>query len=91
MTYIILGIVVVLAIVIISAGVKVVPQSETRVVERLGRFHSVLAPGLNFIIPFVDKPKTIYTRRVDSSGGRYYVRNVATTVIDLREQVYDFP
>ena len=91
MTYIILGIVVVLAIVIISAGVKVVPQSETRVVERLGRFHSVLAPGLNFIIPFVDKPKIIYTRRVDSSGGRYYVRNVATTVIDLREQVYDFP
>ena len=91
MTYIILGIVVVLAIVIISAGVKVVPQSETRVVERLGRFHCVLAPGLNFIIPFVDKPKTIYTRRVDSSGGRYYVRNVATTVIDLREQVYDFP
>ena len=91
MTYIILGIVVVLAIVIISAGVKVVPQSETRVVERLGRFHSVLTPGLNFIIPFVDKPKTIYTRRVDSSGGRYYVRNVATTVIDLREQVYDFP
>ena len=40
---------VLLAIVIISAGVKVVPQSETRVVERLGRFHSVLSPGLNII------------------------------------------
>lgn len=89
--YIILGIIIVLAIVIISAGVKVVPQSETRVIERLGRFHSVLAPGLNFIIPFVDRPKTIYTRRTDSVGGRYYVRTVATNVIDLREQVYDFP
>ncbi len=68
MAYIVLGVVILLAIVIISAGVKVVPQSETRVIERLGRFHSVLSPGLNFIIPFVDKPKTIYTRRVESNG-----------------------
>lgn len=90
-TYIILGIIILLAIVIISAGVKVVPQSETRVIERLGRFHSVLSPGLNFIIPFVDRPKTIYTRRVESAGGRNYIRTVATNVIDLREQVYDFP
>lgn len=83
---------VILAIVVISAGVKVVPQSETRVVERLGRFHSVLSPGLNFIIPFIDRPKTIYTRRVESSaGGRPVIRMTATKVIDLREQVYDFP
>lgn len=81
-----------LLILTIVAAVKIVPQSETRVIERLGRFHSVLSPGLNFIIPFVDKPKTIYTRRVESNGpGRYYVRTLATTVIDLREQVYDFP
>ena len=92
MTYILAAIIVVLAIVIISAGVKVVPQSETQVIERLGRFHSVLNPGLNFIIPFIDKPKTIYTRRVETTvGGRYLVRNTVTSVIDLREQVYDFP
>ncbi len=90
-TYIVLCIIILLAIVIISAGVKVVPQSETRVIERLGRFHSVLSPGLNFIIPFVDRPKIIYTRRTDTVGGRSYVRTVATNVIDLREQVYDFP
>ncbi|MDE7472662.1 MAG: SPFH/Band 7/PHB domain protein [Muribaculaceae bacterium] len=83
---------VLLAIVIISAGVKVVPQSETRVVERLGRFHSVLSPGLNFIIPFIDRPKMIYTRRIETNvAGRTVVRMTATTVIDLREQVYDFP
>jgi len=81
-----------LAIVVIYAGVKVVPQSETRVVERLGRFHSVLSPGLNFIVPFIDRPKTIYTRRVENAvGGRTVVRMTATPVIDLREQVYDFP
>ena len=85
-------VVVILTIVIISAGVKVVPQSETRVIERLGRFHSVLSPGLNFIIPFIDRPKTIYTRRAETAiGGRVIVRTTATTIIDLREQVYDFP
>jgi regulator of protease activity HflC (stomatin/prohibitin superfamily) len=92
MTFVFAIIIVLLAVVIISAGVKVVPQSETRVVERLGRFHSVLNPGLNFIIPFVDKPKTIYTRRVETAiGGRHIVRSTVTAVIDLREQVYDFP
>lgn len=91
-SWILASVVVIFAIVVISAGVKVVPQSETRVIERLGRFHSVLSPGLNFIIPFIDKPKTIYTRRVEQGmGGRHVVRTVATTVIDLREQVYDFP
>lgn len=91
-SWILASVVVIFAIVVISAGVKVVPQSETRVIERLGRFHTVLSPGLNFIIPFIDKPKTIYTRRVEQGmGGRHVVRTVATTVIDLREQVYDFP
>lgn len=89
--YIILGIALLLVIIVISAGVKVVPQSETRVIERLGRFHSVLSPGLNFIIPFIDRPKTIYTRRIERIGSGGYARTVATDVIDLREQVYDFP
>ena len=62
--WIILGVIVVLAIVLVANAVKVVPQSETRVIERLGRFHSVLPPGLNIIWPFIDKPKTVYTRRV---------------------------
>lgn len=85
---ILVGVIILLAIVIISAGVKVVPQSETRVIERLGRFHSVLPPGINFIIPFVDRPKTIYKRVVTN---RRYVSMEATDRIDLREQVYDFP
>lgn len=91
-TLILAIIIIALAIVVISAGVKVVPQSETRVIERLGRFHSVLGPGLNFIVPFIDRPKTIYTRRVENAiGGKTVVRMTATPVIDLREQVYDFP
>ncbi len=41
-------------IVIILRGVKIVPQSEKYVVERFGRLHAVLGPGINFIVPFLD-------------------------------------
>jgi regulator of protease activity HflC (stomatin/prohibitin superfamily) len=42
-------------IISILAGVKIVPQSEKHVVERFGRLRSVLGPGINFIVPFLDK------------------------------------
>lgn len=86
-TMILLCILAFIVVVLVSAGVKVVPQSETRVIERLGRFHAVLPPGLNIIWPFIDKSKVVYTRAMSGN----YVRIVSTSVIDLREQVYDFP
>ncbi|HEX4985971.1 MAG TPA: SPFH domain-containing protein [Burkholderiales bacterium] len=43
------------AIAFIVEGVKVVPQQNAWVVERLGKFHASLDPGLNFIVPFVDR------------------------------------
>lgn len=74
------------------AGLKVVPQSETRVIERLGKFHKVLPAGLNIIWPIIDRPKIITTRRVETGyQGRQIVRMSETSKIDLREQVYDFP
>ena len=36
-------------------GIKVVPQQTAWVVERLGKFHAVLNPGLNIILPFIDR------------------------------------
>lgn len=39
----------------IVLGVRVVPQSEKFVVERFGQLRSVLGPGLNFIVPFLDR------------------------------------
>jgi regulator of protease activity HflC (stomatin/prohibitin superfamily) len=42
-------------IVALWLGVRIVPQGEEWVVERLGRFNSVILPGLNIIIPFVDQ------------------------------------
>ncbi len=44
-----------LAAVIVFEGVRVVPQQEAWVVERLGKFHETLQPGLNVIIPVVDR------------------------------------
>lgn len=48
-------IIAVLAVLVIMSSVKVVPQQTAYVVERLGRFHAVLEPGINFIIPFFDR------------------------------------
>jgi regulator of protease activity HflC (stomatin/prohibitin superfamily) len=36
-------------------AIRVVPQQKAWVLERLGRFHAVLQPGLNFVVPFFDR------------------------------------
>src|SRR5258706_15423325 len=45
---------VVVVLLLIPRYLRVVPQQRAFVVERLGRFHAVLQPGLNIIIPFID-------------------------------------
>ena len=44
-----------LAVIFIARTVKVVPQQSAWVVERLGKYHATLNPGLNFLMPFIDK------------------------------------
>jgi len=44
-----------LAIMFVIEGVRVVPQQNAWVVERLGRYHATLEPGLNIIVPFIDR------------------------------------
>lgn len=43
------------AIIFVVKAIRVVPQQRAFVIERLGRFHAVLEPGLRFTIPFVDR------------------------------------
>ncbi|AEG93040.1 SPFH domain-containing protein [Ramlibacter tataouinensis] len=45
----------VVAVIFVVRSVKVVPQQNAWVVERLGKYHAALAPGLNFLVPFIDK------------------------------------
>ncbi|MHB8114927.1 MAG: SPFH domain-containing protein [Acidithiobacillus ferrivorans] len=52
---IVILIVVVAAFFILRTTIRVVPQQRAWVVERLGKYHAVLQPGLNFIIPFLDR------------------------------------
>jgi regulator of protease activity HflC (stomatin/prohibitin superfamily) len=44
-----------MVVVFIFEGVRIIPQQNAWVVERLGKFHSVLEPGLNLIVPFFDR------------------------------------
>lgn len=80
--YIVLIAIILLVILFAKMAVVIIPQSETRIIERLGRYYATLQPGINIIIPFIDRAKEIVALR----SGRY----TYTTVIDLREQVYDF-
>jgi regulator of protease activity HflC (stomatin/prohibitin superfamily) len=45
---------VILVLVTITLGVRIVPQGSKYVIQRLGKFHGTLAPGLNIIIPYID-------------------------------------
>ncbi len=81
-TYVLIAIAI-LAIIFVKKTLVIIPQSETKIIERLGRYHATLKPGINIIIPFIDKAKNIVVLR----HGRYVYSNN----IDLREQVYDFP
>lgn len=54
---IVAGIFVVFMIVVMLRSVRIISQSETAVVERLGRYSRTLTPGLTVIVPFLDKVK----------------------------------
>jgi regulator of protease activity HflC (stomatin/prohibitin superfamily) len=54
MGYVAIGLLV-LAIIFIVKTVKVVPQTNAWVLERLGKYHGTLTPGLNFVMPFIDR------------------------------------
>lgn len=61
----IVGFLVVLVLVTIVKGVRIVPQGFKHIVQRLGKYHNTLTPGLNFIIPYFDSiPHKITTKDI---------------------------
>ena len=75
-----------------TSAVKIVGQAEVMVIERLGRFNRVARSGINVLVPFVDRPRTIDVRMFDTDvNGVKRVTAGSTTRIDLREQVLSFP
>ena len=45
----------VIAVIFVTQSIKVVPQQHAWVIERLGKYQGTLTPGLNFLVPFIDR------------------------------------
>lgn len=54
--FLVAGLIVALfAVFTVVRAVRIVPQARARNVERLGRYHRTLKPGLNVVIPYIDR------------------------------------
>jgi len=73
----------VLVVIYILRGIKIVSQSETMIVERLGKYNRTLNAGINVILPIIEQAKETIVRRQNGALSR-------SSRIDMREQVYDF-
>jgi regulator of protease activity HflC (stomatin/prohibitin superfamily) len=88
----IIAAIVVFIIIFAIKGFKIIQQSETMVIERLGRYYRTLSSGINIIWPIFDKPRSIEWRFIKTDvSGKTIIRKDTVTRIDLRETVYDFP
>ena len=81
-----------LLLALLGASIKIIGQAEVMVIERLGRFDRIGRSGLNLLIPFIERPRAIDVRYLESdvAGARKLIQG-STTRIDLREQVLNFP
>ncbi|HEV7973900.1 SPFH domain-containing protein [Amycolatopsis sp.] len=52
---VVVALIVLFVIVTVAKAIMVVPQAQSAVIERLGRFRTVASPGLTFLVPFLDK------------------------------------
>lgn len=77
------GAVALLLIFIVLRGLMIVGQNDRVIIERLGRFHKILHPGVNIIIPFFDRP--VQTMWLQNSRARPVSR------LDMRESILDIP
>jgi regulator of protease activity HflC (stomatin/prohibitin superfamily) len=82
----IIGAVIVLLVLLVATRtVRIVPQAKARNVERLGRYRKTLEPGMNFIIPLVDRVKPLIDLReqvVSFQGQRVITEDNLVVSID---------
>jgi regulator of protease activity HflC (stomatin/prohibitin superfamily) len=55
--------VVIFVIVVLAKSIRIIPQAYSGIVERLGRYHKTLTPGLNILIPFIDRLRPLVDMR----------------------------
>lgn len=74
--FVLYGVVALLVLVLLLKGIKVVPEGRAKIVERLGRRNKTIYPGINIIIPFVDRVKLI------KEGVTTKVRGTSISLVD---------
>lgn len=75
----------ILVVILIFKSVKIVPQSEQHVVERFGRLRAVLGPGINMIVPFIDRIAhkiSILERQLPTASQDAITRDNVLTQVD---------
>ena len=81
----ILGILLVIIVLLVTTGIRIVPEAQVYVIERLGKYSGVLNSGLNFINPFIDrisKKVTLKEQVVDFDPQGVITKDNATMQID---------
>lgn len=74
-----------LVVILIFKAIKIVPQSEQHVIERFGRLRAVLGPGINIIVPFIDKVAhriSILERQLPTASQDAITRDNVLTQVD---------
>ncbi len=81
----VVAVIVILAALVTIRSVRIVPQAKARNVERLGRYRKTLEPGMNFVIPFIDRVKSMIDLReqvVSFTGQRVITEDNLVVTID---------
>nr|HPM52628.1 SPFH domain-containing protein [Rhodoglobus sp.] len=60
---VLLAILAIFVIVVLFRSIRIIPQANAGVVERLGKYHKTLMPGLNILVPFIDRVRPLIAMR----------------------------
>ena len=92
MNFIVLALFIIFIIYMIKKGIYCPQERETIVVERLGKFHSIMSPGINCIIPILDRTKKISVKYlINDDYNRVQVVKKTSEIITTQNEVMDFP
>ena len=80
---------VLIAIIIIS-HIRIVPQTNAYVVERLGRYHATWDTGIHFLVPFIDRIAVDPNAATTYAKSKSYYSPYKIGIVNLKEQVIDF-
>ncbi|WP_083403959.1 SPFH domain-containing protein [Curtobacterium sp. MCBA15_001] len=61
--FVLIAVIVIFVIVVLAKAIRIVPQATAGIVERLGKYHKTLDPGLNLLVPFIDRLRPLLDMR----------------------------